>query len=421
MMSKQRGFLTCFFTLLLLIASGASARSVPQKKVAKNVVVDVPPASTTWCPGTLFMFGDSLSDTGNLQLSDPSNPATSLGDPYGVSYFKHPAGRYSDGRLVIDFLAEGLGLPFLPPIQSLLTANNISSKHGVNFAYAGATARAEAVVTPFHLQRQVAQFLDFKLNATGPRSSNNDSAAAVVVPSPQDFDDAMYIIHVGGNDLFYAYSIDGLSPAQVVDTVVPESVAAIVSSISSLYNAGARNFLLFNQPPQGCAPAVLTVMGAPNATRDEYECLADFNMVARVFNQSLHDAIDSLRTRSDHPVEGANIYVGDYYDVNYDIVSNPGSFGFWNDTILRASCGVGEPYNYNPLISCGHNGTLPDGTVVDLRNAATLADPSQLIFWDGVHFTEAFYKIVAQTFLRGDNVTPSLNLTQSCLGAPRAP
>ena len=361
------------------------------------------------------MFGDSLSDTGNLHLSDPSNPATTLGDPYGVSYFKHPAGRYSDGRLVIDFLAEGLGLPFLPPIQTLIAggANMSSSRHGVNFAYAGATARAEAVVTPFHLQRQIAQFLEFKSNSTAPRPDG----AAVAVPSPRDFDDAMYIIHAGGNDLFYAYTFDGLSPAQAADTVVPQSVAAIVSSISSLYTAGARNFLVFNQPPQGCAPAVLTVMGAPNATRDEYECLADFNAAALAFNESLHDAIENLRASTG----GAKIYIGDYYAVNYEIVSNPGSFGFWNDTILRASCGVGEPYNYNPIISCGHNGTLPDGTEADLRNSTRLADPAQLIYWDGVHFTEAFYKIVAETFLKGEGLTPALDLKQSCLEARHVP
>ncbi|CAL9105767.1 unnamed protein product [Musa textilis] len=71
----------------------------------------------------LFNFGDSLSDTGNVVIS-------SL--PYGMTYF----GRASDGRLVIDFIAEGIGLPHLPPN----TAKNVSFHRGVNFAFIAAPA-----------------------------------------------------------------------------------------------------------------------------------------------------------------------------------------------------------------------------------------------------------------------------------------
>ena len=47
----------------------------------------------------VFNFGDSNSDTGALAAMYGQLPF-----PYGENYFNHSAGRYSDGRLVIDFI-----------------------------------------------------------------------------------------------------------------------------------------------------------------------------------------------------------------------------------------------------------------------------------------------------------------------------
>lgn len=47
----------------------------------------------------IFNLGDSNSDTGGLSASIIQAPW-----PHGISYFHMPAGRYSDGRLIIDFM-----------------------------------------------------------------------------------------------------------------------------------------------------------------------------------------------------------------------------------------------------------------------------------------------------------------------------
>ncbi|XP_060190887.1 esterase-like [Lycium barbarum] len=62
------------------------------------------------CFKSIISFGDSLTDTGNLiHLSENSNykqqQIVQCGLlPYGETFFHHPTGRCSDGRLVIDFL-----------------------------------------------------------------------------------------------------------------------------------------------------------------------------------------------------------------------------------------------------------------------------------------------------------------------------
>lgn len=47
----------------------------------------------------IFNFGDSNSDTGGLSAAFGQ-----AGPPHGESFFHHPAGRYCDGRLIVDFI-----------------------------------------------------------------------------------------------------------------------------------------------------------------------------------------------------------------------------------------------------------------------------------------------------------------------------
>ena len=53
----------------------------------------------------LFILGDSLFDPGNnLYLN--TTPESSAFWPYGETFFKRATGRFSDGRLVPDFIGK---------------------------------------------------------------------------------------------------------------------------------------------------------------------------------------------------------------------------------------------------------------------------------------------------------------------------
>jgi hypothetical protein len=69
-------------------------------------------ASTDFNFPAVFNFGDSNSDTGGRVAAG----FESIFPPYGSTFFGGPAGRFCDGRLVIDFLSTYAHLSLrLPP------------------------------------------------------------------------------------------------------------------------------------------------------------------------------------------------------------------------------------------------------------------------------------------------------------------
>ena len=71
-------------------------------------------------------------------------------------------------------------------------------------------------------------------------------------------------------------------------------------------------------------------------------------------------------------------------------------FAGFSEEPLRACCGGGGPYNYNPEAACGSPG------------ATVCGDPSAYVHWDGIHLTEAAYKYIANGWLNGLYAYPSI-------------
>lgn len=55
---------------------------------------------------SLFIFGDSFLDAGNNNYINTTSFDQANFLPYGETYFKFPTGRFSDGRLVSDFIGK---------------------------------------------------------------------------------------------------------------------------------------------------------------------------------------------------------------------------------------------------------------------------------------------------------------------------
>ncbi|KAL2608909.1 hypothetical protein R1flu_027482 [Riccia fluitans] len=350
------------------------------------------------CPSALFSFGASLSDTGNRDFIYPNNTFAEF-RPYGTSFPGYPNNRFSDGRLIVDFFASAFGFPFLEPI---LTNKILDYTHGVNLAFSGAEALPQGL--PYYFDVQVNEFAVFRgqallLSARAEYQSYE--------PTFKAFEDGLYIIFFGRNGLVHSYWQQGMTPAEALETVVPNLVQAIVDGIQRLYEEGARNLMVFNLNPQGCQPQFLTLFGDLDPERDENGCLASYNNVVRVFNSRLWGAVETLRT----DLKDSTFFYADFYGICKEAFDNPQKFGFAPEKTLISCCGTGGPYKYNPIARCGYQGIF-NGNWVDVTSPCE--KPSEYISWDGVHFTEAFYRHAARRLLTGKFLDPPVDISKIC-------
>ncbi|KAI3865716.1 hypothetical protein MKX03_029105 [Papaver bracteatum] len=297
---------------------------------------------------SIFSFGDSLADTGNVLFSSPDEYVGKL--PYGETYFHQATGRFSDGRLVIDFIAKSVGLQVLPPY---LASSGKDLRQGVNFAVGGATTldasffeeRNISVPKNASLKVQLKWFRELLTSICNP--SSNDC---------HEFLETSLILmgEIGTNDYNHP-SFQGRSLVEI-QTFVPEIIKFISSAIKVLIKEGAVTFMVPGNLLIGCTALYLTESRSPEvADYDEIGCIKWLNEFSIVM----------------HP--HANIIYADYYSVVMKIYQSPKPFvtsKCVSKRHIKAYCGGEGPYNCNKSVQCGS---------VDAR---VYGDPSKFVNWD---------------------------------------
>ena len=335
---------------------------------------------------SMFSFGDSLTDTGNLLVSSPLSFNIVGHFPYGMTYFHRPTGRCSDGRLVVDFLAQAFGLPLLQPYLS----RGKDVRQGVNFAVGGATAMdppffegigaSDKLWTNLSLSVQLDWFEKLKPSlCSSPKNCK------------KYFSRSLFLVgEIGGNDYNYAFfKGKTLDDAK---SYVPTVSSAIIDATERLIKGGAMHLVVPGNLPMGCSSAYLTLH--PGRSRGDYDavgCLKTYNDFAQRHNAMVQQKLQVLRLK--YPE--ARIMYADYYGAAMAFAKNPKQFGF-KEGPLKTCCGGGGPYNFNPKASCG------------VRGSSVCADPSAYANWDGVHLTEAAYHAIADSILHGPYTSPRL-------------
>ena len=272
----------------------------------------------------IYFFGDSLTDVGNVH---------NLSSSPSVSFPYDEAGRASNGPIYADYLAQGLGFSATP-----------STTGGNNYAFGGARTRYQLFGPPF------LGILDQINTFTG-------------IPGSAD-SQALYVVWGGSNnlqDLIIGKKVDALgNPIPNLFSTVTD----LISGIQSLYDDGARTFLVPNAPDLGLTPRI-----------SEYGSQAVFiaNLLSLQFNELLSLALTEL----DETLADIEIIAFDTFGALNDIVANPADYGL-TDTTHR--CYTGDDLTFTG-----------GGTVC--------STPESYLFWDEIHPTTTAHAIIGREML----------------------
>ncbi|KAD5317043.1 hypothetical protein R6Q59_032315 [Mikania micrantha] len=339
----------------------------------------------------IFNFGDSNSDTGGFWWAFPEAPP-----PNGMTYFKQPVGRACNGRLIIDFMAERIGIPFLSPYLKSIGSDY---RHGANFATLASTVRLPQTslfvsgLSPFALPIQLKQMRHFKAQV-----ENLYSQGSTNLPPPDIFGKSLYTFYIGQNDFTSDLAKNGII---AVKETLPQVISIITGTIKDLYALGGRAFLVQNLAPIGCYPAFLVELPHGDKDIDEFGCLISYNDAVVEYNDMLRDALNQTRQQ----LSDAKVIYADSHKALLELFRHPTSHGLKHGTLACCGNGGGR-YNFNPKVFCGNTKFIND------QNLTALAcdDPENYVSWDGIHATEAANKIVVDAIFGGDFTDPPFEI-----------
>lgn len=295
----------------------------------------------------IYVFGDSLSDNGNLSMA----PGAPEGTP----------DRFTNGPVAVEVLAGALGFTLTP-------SDHLNGGFmGNNFAVAGAKAVDEDgnELTPdINLPTQVNAFLQIN---------------GGIAPS-----DALYVVLIGGNDIRNAREIRSgavfaETPAerqairQAARDAIKAAVEAEQAQIAKLIAAGAQHILVSNAPDIGAIPETdLVVAGllantaTPAQERRAQRILKATTKLSAKYNKKLARKITKLEHQT-----GVDIIEFDLFSFLTEQVDGGEEFGYTNTD--------------DACIWIFSQGGTPNTECV--ATAPSFPTETSFLFWDEIHPT----------------------------------
>ena len=299
-------------------------------------------------PAGRIVFGDSLSDTGNVYRLIGQPPV--IGGPASSD-----AGRYSNGPMWVDLIAPGYALYAIPLSGSSFLPGTTS----VNFAVGGSKSCGLASCDGMSGLQSLSMNI-----APGALVQINDYLSNVKLGKlPAIYSAAQYFIFTGGNDYtpYAASAGQGVSMAGE-QALVNQVLGNINTGIVRLAAAGARQLVVFNQFDIGLVPQFRDPKLASGLPANAAQVGTELT--------NLHNAQLPGRLKEASVATGASIIQIDVNRLFRDQFNNPAVWGLTNVT---GTCVAGD-----------------FTTATGLCNTKAQAD--QLMFWQPTHpsaFTHA--------------------------------
>lgn len=311
----------------------------------------------------MVVFGDSLSDNGNLfaltsKIHEryPDVPVIPLSPPYYE-------GRFTNGLLWVELLA-----------------NRLNIKEMKNYAYGGAWAESNEVESsgqrvPYSLDVQVLTFL----------------TEAVLDDQKSEH---LYVIWSGNNDYLQGFDRE-------VEFATTSTVNAIAKQMNVLYENGARHFLVMNVPD-----FTLT----PTARELDADSIAKLQEMARIHNEKLSAVITAFQAAHADVV----MKLGDVGHHFTKLITNPGQYGLKE---TRQICYRATSYDLRSRFSFVNKKEMQAANTkanLDFLSNPALriayvnsksfkhegdfslcSNPDEYLFWDHVHPTRIAHQFIA--------------------------
>ncbi|CAN7001462.1 unnamed protein product [Brassica rapa subsp. trilocularis] len=261
----------------------------------------------------LFTFGDSYYDAGNKAfLGKNKNPPQNLW-PYGKSR-DDPNGKFSDGYIVPDFIAEFMSIPNrIPP--ALKPGANLS--RGASFAVADASILG-APVESMTLNQQVNKF-----------------RSMISTWSEDYIEKSLFMIYIGTEDYLNFTKFNPTASASAQQAFVTSVTNKLKTDIGLLYSLGASKFAVPMLAPLGCLPIV----------RQEYktgnDCYEPLNDLAKQHNEKIGPILNEYAKK---PNGGFQFTVLDFYNAVIRRTTRSYNYRFY--VANSSCCGVGTHNAY---------------------------------------------------------------------------
>ena len=187
---------------------------------------------------SLYFFGDSLTDTGNVAKASSVLNCTPSAPCLSIRRRRMSGGRFTNGPVWAEYVADRLRRPHdAQPAGMFLGWLGRVGGPGNNYSVGGARTDngGSLGLLDVALPTGVFEQVDFYFSRTGGAAD------------PQGF----YLLLAGGNDRRDAARI---SDANQRTQAALQAGANIAYSVRDLYLAGARNFVLINSPDIGLIP-----------------------------------------------------------------------------------------------------------------------------------------------------------------------
>jgi phospholipase/lecithinase/hemolysin len=261
----------------------------------------------------IVVFGDSLSDTGNL--------AHLYADKFNGLRFPAPWVDYTDGRFTdgVDTLPAAqnyfgvwieqfaASMPSRPEVKNSLDGG---TNYAYNFAFTGDGTTVfypgddvEFSVEVENMGQQISDYL-----ATHPKINNS----------------TLFVIWGGANNL-----INATSPADIVNAAIQETI-----DVQRLVQAGATQFLVLNLPPLGLTPRL---NGSPASAIPATAAAALFNSWLATGLSVVHDFYPGRHVRT---------FQVDIFSLFNHIVASPASFSLTNISATSRGNAAVDPDTY---------------------------------------------------------------------------